>query len=80
MITIMAAAAWLIGLSDASAAAANGVAGEPPWDMAERERLIRAKVDQLVAAGATAVREESYGDQLGHVVMNDPEGDEFCVA
>jgi len=56
------------------------VAGEPPWDMAERERLIRAKVDQLVAAGATAVREESYGDQLGHVVMNDPEGNEFCVA
>jgi hypothetical protein len=45
-----------------------------------RERLIRAKVDQLVAAGATAVREESYGDQLGHVVMNDPEGNEFCVA
>jgi len=56
------------------------VAGEPPWDMAKREQLIRAKVSELVAAGATAVREESYGGPLGHVVMLDPEGNEFCVA
>jgi Glyoxalase-like domain len=56
------------------------VAGEPPWDMGERERLIRTKVADLVAAGATAVREETYGDVLGHVVMLDPEGNEFCVA
>jgi hypothetical protein len=34
----------------------------------------------LVAAGATAVREEWYGDVLGHVVTHDPEGNEFCVA
>jgi hypothetical protein len=56
------------------------VAGEPPWHMAERAELIRAKVGELVAAGATAVREEHYGDALGHVVMLDPEGNEFCVA
>ena len=56
------------------------VAGEPPWDMVEREHLIRAKVAELVAAGATRVRDESYGEQLGHVVMLDPEGNEFCVA
>ena len=56
------------------------VAGEPPWDMTERERLIRAKVPELVAAGATVAREEHYGDHLGHVVMLDPEGNEFCVA
>ncbi|MGI8692243.1 MAG: VOC family protein [Geodermatophilaceae bacterium] len=56
------------------------VAGEPPWDMAEREQLIRAKAAELVTAGATAVREESYGEELGHVVMLDPEGNEFCVA
>jgi hypothetical protein len=55
-------------------------AGKPPWDMAERERLIRAKVAELTAAGATAVREESYGGDFGHVVMCDPEGNEFCVA
>ena len=56
------------------------VAGEPPWDMAEREQLIRAKVTELVAAGATFVREEYYDGALGHVVMLDPEGNEFCVA
>jgi hypothetical protein len=56
------------------------VAGEPPWDMAARELQIRAKVAELIAAGATAVRQESYGEHLGHVVMLDPEGNEFCVA
>lgn len=56
------------------------VAGEPPWDMAEREALIRAKASTLVAAGASVVREEIYGSDLGHIVMLDPEGNEFCVA
>jgi len=56
------------------------VAGGAPWDMVERERLIRAKAAELVAAGATTVREEAYGEHLGHVVMLDPEGNEFCVA
>lgn len=55
-------------------------AGPPPWDTADRERLIRAKVAELVAAGGRSVREEHYGDDLGHVVMLDPEGNEFCVA
>ncbi|MEV4844639.1 VOC family protein [Micromonospora matsumotoense] len=31
-------------------------------------------------AGATVIREERYGDVLGHVVMQDPEGNEFYVA
>jgi Glyoxalase-like domain len=48
--------------------------------MAESEQLIRAKAAELVTAGATTVREESYGEHLGHVVMLDPEGNEFCVA
>ncbi len=61
------------------------VAGEPPWDWVTRASLIEAKVTELVAAGATTVREERYGDAdgrqvLGHVVMLDPEGNEFCVA
>ncbi|WP_193614162.1 VOC family protein [Nocardioides lijunqiniae] len=56
------------------------VAGEPPWDLAERERLIRAKADELQATGATHVREQHYDGALGHVVMLDPEGNEFCVA
>jgi hypothetical protein len=56
------------------------VAGAPPWDMAAREPLLRAKADELVAAGATRVREELNGKDLGHIVMLDPEGNEFCVA
>jgi hypothetical protein len=56
------------------------VAGEPPWDLAEREVLILAKVAELVTAGATEVREERYEDALSHVMMLDPEGNEFCVA
>lgn len=56
------------------------VAGEGPWDMDHRERLIRAKVPELVALGATLLREEHYGEALGHVVMLDPENNEFCVA
>jgi hypothetical protein len=34
----------------------------------------------LAAAGASAVREDSFGEHLDHVVMLDPEGYEFCVA
>jgi catechol 2,3-dioxygenase-like lactoylglutathione lyase family enzyme len=56
------------------------VAGPPPWDPAERERLVRDRVAELSDAGATVVREERYGPELGHVVMRDPEGNEFCVA
>ena len=56
------------------------VAGDPPWDMRKREALIRAKVVELIDAGAKVVREEQYEEGLGHVVMLDPEGNEFCVA
>jgi hypothetical protein len=56
------------------------VSGEPPWDMAERADLIRAKAAELVDAGGVVVREESYDGALGHIVMLDPEGNEFCVA
>lgn len=56
------------------------VLGEPPWDPVERERLVRERVAALVSAGATRVREEHYGDDFGHIVMLDPEGNEFCVA
>lgn len=56
------------------------VAGEPPWNMTEREHLIRTKAADLITAGATLVREEHYDDHLGHIVMLDPENNEFCVA
>lgn len=56
------------------------VVGPPPWDPADREALIRAKAGGLVDAGATKVREDYYGADFGHIVMLDPEGNEFCVA
>ncbi|MGI8416566.1 MAG: VOC family protein [Nakamurella sp.] len=56
------------------------VACEGPSEMAERAQLIRATVPRLVALAATVVREGRYGSVLGHVVMLDPEGNEFCVA
>ena len=46
---------------------------------AESATRMRAKAAELVGLGATVVREEFYGDELGHVVMLDPEGNEFCV-
>ena len=51
-----------------------------PGTCPQREQLIRAKAAELVTAGATTVREQSYGGQFGHIVMLDPEGNEFCVA
>ncbi len=60
------------------------VAGKPPWNWTERETMIRTTVDRLVQNGAVKLREEAYssegGEILGHVVMLDPEGNEFCVA
>ena len=56
------------------------VAGEPPWDLPDRERLIRERVELLEQAGATRVREQAYDGVLDAVVMLDPEGNEFCVA
>jgi hypothetical protein len=53
-------------------AIALGYVAEPGYDNSDGA--------ELVTAGATTVREESYGDHLGHVVMLDPEGNEFCVA
>ena len=48
-----------------------------PWD--QRETAIRAHVATLVAAGATVVRELWDTPGLDHIVLQDPEGNEFCV-
>lgn len=57
------------------------LSGEGPIDPADRERLIRTRVPELEAIGATAVREEhDDAGQLEWVVMQDPEGNEFCVS
>jgi hypothetical protein len=47
---------------------------------ATRRERVDAKVAELVAAGATAVH-SAYTPEIDHyfVLMNDPEGNEFCV-
>jgi hypothetical protein len=42
--------------------------------------LIRRKVAQLLDAGGTVVCEDYGGAIVDHVVMADPEGNQFCVA
>ncbi len=56
------------------------VAGEERIDADVHERLMRAKAAELLAAGAVVVREDSFDGVLDHIVMLDPEGNEFCVA
>jgi hypothetical protein len=46
----------------------------------QRDELIRAKSAELVAAGATVVQENTWEGHVMGVVMQDPEGNEFCVA
>jgi hypothetical protein len=51
-------------------------AKETPMD--ERRRLVDAEVPRLMALGATHVRTDDDGDDY-YAVMQDPEGNEFCV-
>jgi hypothetical protein len=55
------------------------MAGQPS-EPAEREARIRAKAAELVDNGATLVREQACDGAFGHLVLLDPEENEFCVA
>lgn len=48
-------------------------------DSAERTRLIEDRVDLLTGAGATVQERVSHHEEIDHVVLLDPEGNEFCV-
>ncbi|GAB6903490.1 VOC family protein [Kineosporia succinea] len=49
-------------------------------DQGERWTRITATVDRLTTAGGRVVRVDARGDGTpDHVVMTDPEGNEFCV-
>jgi catechol 2,3-dioxygenase-like lactoylglutathione lyase family enzyme len=45
----------------------------------ERWSQVLAAVERLTAAGATLVSEARQNGRPDHVVMTDPEGNEFCV-
>ena len=53
-------------------------AGAAATGRQDRERMIRAHADVLVAAGARLVEVRDEPDQFW-IVMRDPEGNEFCV-
>lgn len=55
--------------------AVSGGRGTP---VEERRRQVAAAVERAVAAGATKVREVDEGDEFW-VVLQDPEGNEFCL-
>ena len=50
-----------------------GVPADQQW------ARVTATVERLTAAGATVIREDEWQGQPHHVVMADPEGNEFCV-
>lgn len=55
------------------------VSGGRDVDQALREARIRAAEADLVAHGARRQREDRLDDHLDHFVMEDPEGNEFCI-
>ncbi len=50
---------------------------ETPWEV--RWPRVLETVERLTAAGATVVREYELDGRGDHVMMADPEGNEFCV-
>lgn len=48
-----------------------------PWEV--RWPRVTDAVERLTAAGATVIREDVQAGKPDHVVMADPEGNEFCI-
>ena len=55
------------------------VSGGRHVDEADRTRRIEAKVSELLDAGASVLARDLVRGHVDHVVMLDPEGNEFCV-
>jgi hypothetical protein len=55
------------------------VSGGRHVDPEQRSQRIEGKVTELLAAGATVQARAALHGRLDHVVMLDPEGNEFCV-
>ena len=54
------------------------VSGGRMVEASRRTRLIEERVRLLVEAGGSVLSRDG-GDEVDHVVMRDPEGNEFCV-
>jgi Glyoxalase-like domain len=56
------------------------VRAAPGLEAADRMAALEAEADRLIALGGTRVsRIDPGGMDAGHVVMRDPEGNEFCL-
>jgi len=57
------------------------VRAAPGLEKDERMAALESEAERLVALGATRVRRFEPGTELsaGFIVMNDPEGNEFCL-
>ncbi|KGN41524.1 VOC family protein [Knoellia aerolata] len=55
------------------------VSGGRAVEQSLREQRIRATEADLVARGARLQREDRFDGHLDHLVMEDPEGNEFCI-
>jgi hypothetical protein len=57
------------------------VRAAPGLEGAERMAALEAECDRLVTLGATRVRRHEPAPPMdsGHIVMTDPEGNEFCL-
>lgn len=55
------------------------VSGGRDVDQQLREQRIHAKEAELVERGARRQREDRVDGRLDHLVMEDPEGNEFCL-
>ncbi|MDP9795569.1 catechol 2,3-dioxygenase-like lactoylglutathione lyase family enzyme [Catenuloplanes nepalensis] len=51
-----------------------------PTGAVKDEAAIRRLAGELIARGAVEVGEERYDGVFSHVILRDPEGNEFCVA
>ena len=79
------AAFWSLALGYIQASPPEGFASWPewfahygvPWEV--RWPRVTQAVGRLTAAGATMIREDEQDGIPDHVVMADPEGNEFCV-
>lgn len=50
---------------------------DTPWEV--RWPRVMEAVERLTAAGATVIREDELQGKPDHMVMVDPEGNEFCL-
>jgi predicted enzyme related to lactoylglutathione lyase len=55
------------------------VSGGRHLDQALRRERIEVEAERLVRAGATVRQRHEEHGALDHIVMADPEGNEFCV-